>query len=988
MASERVCKDLLPAMDSVMPSASCLTSFAKKKVAMEMHRKFLAHQQPHSGGSNNSKHGGDGTGQEHNGVGGGGGGVTLRARVPGNITHRRRVQDSRTSCSFERQPARCCVIVVQDFKARTDDEVTVKRDEQVKLLFIEGEWAYICRKLVQKVKRRLSKLSSTGGGSDADVQFGYIPQSHCRPLTPKETEQKRSRHRRATSLGSGQYRMWQQLNVPGFEATDTVHDDDEDENDRPNAARSGLSPTPSAFANPYLQLELVPSDEEFDAECASEDDQAVEEWRYSFRTQETTSSVVRPNGNGASHQRQRSTDSSSSSSCHSENCTAMAHMITFPGMMPSPCHRANDDDHVPMAMPASKMATGDDDTWSQCPSEMSAQQYPSQHTLVSHMRGRTPDVSDTQTTGFPYPAVAQFDFNGDGTPEQPDSDGDGTLHSMTIEMHLCVRKGDLMTVHDYADDAQDWVVASLGTGRCGTLPSCFARQCDPFPGYPFRPASMVANESDDAVVSSTATVTEQRTRPGTEMRRLNSRRRFYCDTASLTSDGSSACNPPHFGREAPDGQSIDLQRMYSVTSSGASSIYSGNHTSTLPNKRRQAAVAAAAARSSLNRRNSVSSTCLNDKSQAPAPQVAASSHAVASAQHGDRGDPSLSLLRVDSSDIPVMSPNDPSIPNVISLLGGPRRGKSPPKALSRNTATATAPAVAADAHYQGSERSFSTVNLTTAAHGSERSDSSVHALSRGVSEVNIRSHANANNHRRRPSEQASAPPQGTPQRINNPTGTAGAYNATPPCYDRSHSVPTAGRSGAAQDLYVRQTSTPVSAPSPKPATERASRFVHSTNQTRRQRAPLPSPTRSRTGKEPPPFMGSVLDCAVPGAGHVDTAHATTLHAPANNTVANGRRPGRVHSQDSAIGGCSSDDSEKIAQDTADSASSNSGSPFKLNTQLCVRKDFRAKGNSQLTVHSGEVVVVADERDHKDWLWVFAPMQRAFGFVPAVYTRAK
>ena len=68
-----------------------------------------------------------------------GSGDIIRHVIPTNTSHRRRVDESRVGLSFERQPSRCTVVVIQSFKARTQDEVQVKRGEHVKLLFIEGK---------------------------------------------------------------------------------------------------------------------------------------------------------------------------------------------------------------------------------------------------------------------------------------------------------------------------------------------------------------------------------------------------------------------------------------------------------------------------------------------------------------------------------------------------------------------------------------------------------------------------------------------------------------------------------------------------------------------------------------------------------------------------------------------------------------------------------------------------------------------------------
>lgn len=68
------------------------------------------------------------------------------------------------------------------------------------------------------------------------------------------------------------------------------------------------------------------------------------------------------------------------------------------------------------------------------------------------------------------PSRALFDFHGD-------SNGDSST-----EKHLSVRKGQFLTVVDFAATSGDWVVAYSQDGQRGILPFCFAQYCDPFPG--------------------------------------------------------------------------------------------------------------------------------------------------------------------------------------------------------------------------------------------------------------------------------------------------------------------------------------------------------------------------------------------------------------------------------------------------------------------------------------------------------------------------
>ena len=237
------------------------------------------------------------------------------------------------------------VFTAQVISLYRGEVIVVMMMSLLSLLFTE-EWAYICR----KVKAGKKKHNSMAVDESGDVEFGYIPQSHCRQLTESESQQKRVSHRhRAPEMVLAERRV-SDYKLPNYSHHGSSVTVDE------SGHSSCVSPTPSAFVNPYLQLDIQPSDDNLDEEDSDydEDRQSVEEYQYSFRTQETTSS--RSNHTQHVHHRQNSDDSRLSSASGNsyeygvdaaggrlDNSMAGS-VITFPGMMSSPAHCHGDYD--------------------------------------------------------------------------------------------------------------------------------------------------------------------------------------------------------------------------------------------------------------------------------------------------------------------------------------------------------------------------------------------------------------------------------------------------------------------------------------------------------------------------------------------------------------------------------------------------------------------------------------------------------------------
>lgn len=493
-------------------------------------------------------------------------------------------------------------------------------------------------------------------------------------------------------------------------------------------------------------------------------------------------------------------------------------------------------------------------------------------------------------------------------------------------------------------------------------------------GYPFTQgltSSLRHQDSNDAM-----------DRPSSDLRRLDSQRQFYSDNTSFASDASSTCYPA-FGREAPDGQSLDLSRMHSGVS--------------LMGKRQPAVLSQKGSASSNTSCTPIGLPPVPDTAAAsppsmdsfppPPPELDYDLDTVEEQRIEQRGRiapaPSMNFVGGDhprgfpkeDSDImhiPVMSPHNPSVPEVISLVGQPRRGT--PHVSHDKHATGSPRSMSPQAKlsllHDGNgfvgprttgRRSSSSSNLYTAQDSDSNQDLRVGVLSKGMSDMSLQSRicsSPTSSQTRLPSSNQSlddtAP--GQPERRVE-YNRCSSMPAQPAAFspDRRHSTP---------DGFV------------------ARRFTSASHKVQvippslvRQLAAQSSQTAAseRNIHSQPPFMSSTADVSAP---------TTTAPPPSSRTGTLPRQPARqerLNSQDSAIG-CSS--SEDLLADPV----SRTTSSRPINTQLVVKKNFQAKGDNQLTVSAGEVVVVADERDHKDWLWVFAPMQRAFGFVPVVYTK--
>ena len=65
------------------------------------------------------------------------------------------------------------VIVLQDFTAGAQDELSVRRGQRLRLLYLDGDWAYVC--------------TCTGVG-DAREAYGFVPAYYCRRMTTEDLE--------------------------------------------------------------------------------------------------------------------------------------------------------------------------------------------------------------------------------------------------------------------------------------------------------------------------------------------------------------------------------------------------------------------------------------------------------------------------------------------------------------------------------------------------------------------------------------------------------------------------------------------------------------------------------------------------------------------------------------------------------------------------------------------------------------------------------
>lgn len=70
------------------------------------------------------------------------------------------------------------VAVLQDFRASASDELSVRRGQRLRLLYLDGDWAYVC--------------TCTGVG-EARESYGFVPAYYCRRLSSDDLENNQRR---------------------------------------------------------------------------------------------------------------------------------------------------------------------------------------------------------------------------------------------------------------------------------------------------------------------------------------------------------------------------------------------------------------------------------------------------------------------------------------------------------------------------------------------------------------------------------------------------------------------------------------------------------------------------------------------------------------------------------------------------------------------------------------------------------------------------
>ena len=515
-------------------------------------------------------------------------------------------------------------------------------------------------------------------------------------------------------------------------------------------------------------------------------------------------------------------------------------------------------------------------------------------------------------------------------------------------------------------------------------------------------------------------------RPGTELRRHDSQKCYYSDTMSLMSDGSQQSYfYPTCTREAPDGQSIDLQRLNS-----GSSGYCGNklrNSMTLSHRSSGLSTMSASSSSSGGlRRVSASSSCILDNGKGSKGVMTTNSTLdrrgsppnQLKEQHGRIAPaPSMNFTREDTAiatsptakdtkqQTDCESTSSSKLTGSMSMLCdangqsiGPRHGvlsnsvsnlRSTPPAFSVSNLRSTPPVFSVSNLRStppvfSPQQSDNVLNADTPITGSVDEetclDLRVNKLTGGVRDLHLRdlppgvAAVQSVTQSHRPQQHQRNPPCGSqPPVPYNRSTSAPSHMMARFNPDRRHSTPDVVRRTHSPSSQAR--STPVNAD--RVCQSPGGQIIRQLTASPRR---LPLSTTTETARQSPAMISN-------------SDIRMTLAPPSsrNNTMprqrSNAGRQERIPSKDSALGG-SSDEDLSLSQSRLPDGGCSSTPKRQINTQLVVKKDFKAKGDNQLNLVAGEVVVVADDRDHKDWLWVFAPMQRAFGFVPTVFTKER